>query len=76
MSLAKQVMILFAGTRGFLDKHAVELLKEYEPKMLSFVEGKYPEILKEIDDQKIISPELEKKMKEVLTEFDAVFTAG
>ncbi|MBI4633440.1 MAG: F0F1 ATP synthase subunit alpha [Deltaproteobacteria bacterium] len=76
MSLAKQVMILFAGTRGFLDKHAVELLKEYEPKMLSFVEGKYPEILKEIDDQKIISPDLEKKMKEVLTEFDAVFTAG
>ncbi len=76
MSLGKQVMILFAGTRGFLDKYAVESLKDYEPRMLSFVEGKYPEVMKEIDDKKIISPELEKKMKDVLAEFDAVFTAG
>jgi F-type H+-transporting ATPase subunit alpha len=76
MSLAKQVMILFAGTRGFLDKHAVESLKDYEPKMLSYVEGKYPEIMREIDEKKIISPELEKKMKDVLTEFDVVFTTG
>jgi F-type H+/Na+-transporting ATPase subunit alpha len=76
MSLGKQVLILFAGTKGFLDKYPVESLKDYEPKMLSFVEGKYPEVMKEIDDKKIISPELEKKMKDVLAEFDAVFTAG
>jgi F-type H+-transporting ATPase subunit alpha len=39
------------------------------------VKTKYPEIMKEIDNKKIISPELEKKMKEVLTEFDAVYVA-
>jgi hypothetical protein len=37
------------------------------------VKNKYPEILKEIDEKMIISPELEKKMKDALTEFDAVF---
>jgi F-type H+-transporting ATPase subunit alpha len=31
--------------------------------------------MKEIDDKKIISPDLEKKMKDVMTEFDSVFVA-
>ncbi len=75
MSLGKQVAILFAGTRGFLDKYDVDKLKNYEPQMLSFVESKYPEILKEIDDKQVISPDLEKKMRDILTEFDTVYVA-
>ncbi|MGV8081857.1 MAG: F0F1 ATP synthase subunit alpha [Syntrophales bacterium] len=75
MSLGKQVAILFAGTRGFLDKYDVDKLKNYEPQMLSFVESKYPEILKEIDEKQVISPELEKKMRDILTEFDTVYVA-
>jgi F-type H+-transporting ATPase subunit alpha len=76
MSLGEEVVVLFAGTRGFLDKYPVDKLKGYEPQVLDYVKGKYPEILKEIDDKQIISPELEKKMKEVLTEFDNIFVAG
>jgi F-type H+-transporting ATPase subunit alpha len=75
MSLSKQVVVLFAGTRGFIDKYEVEKVRIYEQQLLSFVESKYPEIMKEIEEKKIISPELEKKMKEVLTEFDSVFVA-
>ncbi|OHE22547.1 MAG: F0F1 ATP synthase subunit alpha, partial [Syntrophus sp. GWC2_56_31] len=56
MSLAQEVVILFAGTRGFLDKYPVDKLRNYEAQLLGFVEGKYPEIMKEIDDKKIISP--------------------
>ena len=75
MSLAKEVSILYAGTRGFLDKYPVEKLKSYELQLLSFLEGKYPDILKEIDEKKIIGPELDKKMREVLAEFDSVYVA-
>ena len=75
-SLSKQVIILFAGTRGYLDKYEVEKLKDYESQMFSFVETKYPEIIRGIEEQKVISPEIEKKMKDVLTEFDSVFVAG
>ncbi|HOI72515.1 MAG TPA: F0F1 ATP synthase subunit alpha [Syntrophales bacterium] len=75
MSLGMQVAILFAGTRGFLDKYDVDKLKNYEPQMLSFVESKYPEVLKEIDEKQVISPELEKKMRDILTEFDTVYVA-
>ena len=75
MSLAQEVVILYAGTRGFLDKYPVDKLQNYERQLLSFAEGKYPEIMKEIDEKKIISPELDKKLREVLTEFDSVYVA-
>jgi F-type H+/Na+-transporting ATPase subunit alpha len=75
MSLSKQITVLFAGTRGFIDKYEVEKVRIYEQQLLSFVESKHPAIMKEIEEKKVISPELEKKMKEVLTEFDSVFVA-
>jgi F-type H+/Na+-transporting ATPase subunit alpha len=75
MSLAQQVVVLFAGTRGFIDKYEVDKVRTYETQLLGFVESKYVDVMKEIDDKKIISPELEKKMKEVMTEFDSVFVA-
>ncbi|HYA13126.1 MAG TPA: F0F1 ATP synthase subunit alpha [Syntrophales bacterium] len=75
-SLSQQVAILFAGTRGFLDKYPVEKLKEYEPQLLSFLASKYPEINREIDEKREISPDLEKKISSVLTEFDSVFVTG
>ena len=75
MSLAQEVVILFAGTRGFLDKYPVDKLRNYEAQLLGFVEGKYPEIMKEIDDKKIISPELDRQLRATLTEFDSVYVA-
>ena len=75
MSLSQEVVILFAGTRGFIDKYEVEKVRVYEQQLLSFVESKYADIMKEIEEKKIISPELEKKMKDMLTEFDSVFVA-
>jgi len=39
------------------------------------VRSKHPDILKEIDEKKIISPELEKKMKDMLTSFESAFVS-
>ncbi|MDO9527847.1 MAG: F0F1 ATP synthase subunit alpha [Syntrophales bacterium] len=71
--LSEQVIILYAGARGFLDKYEVGKLKEYEIQLSSFVKSKYPEIMTEIDEKKEINPELDKKMTDALTEFDSVF---
>ncbi len=76
MSLSEEIVVLFAGSKGFLDKLPVERIKAYEPEVLNFVKSKYPEIMTEIEDKKVISPDLEKKMKDALTEFDAIFVAG
>ena len=73
LSLSRQVVALFAGTRGFIDKYPVEKVRVYEEQLLDFVESKHPEIYKEIEEEKVISPELEKTMKEVLNNFDSIF---
>jgi len=42
---------------------------------LSYVKSKHQDILKEIDEKQIISADLEKKMKDMLTAFESVFVA-
>ncbi|MFH1091390.1 MAG: F0F1 ATP synthase subunit alpha [Pseudomonadota bacterium] len=73
MTAEKQVMTLYAGTRGFLDKYRVAQVSQYERQMFEFVENKYPEILSEIKEKKVLSSELDEKMNQALKEFDTVF---
>jgi len=76
MSLAEEVVILFAAVRGFVDKYTVEQLKEYENQLLGFVNSKHAAIMNQIDEKQIIDSELEEKLKVALTEFDSVYTAA
>lgn len=69
----KQVMALYAGTRGFLDTIPVERVREYENQMTAFMERKYPGVLAEIKEKNVISDELDGKMKRALEEFAEVF---
>ena len=75
MPAEKEVMSLYAGTRGHLDTIPVDRVAEYEQQMLAFVERKYPDILAEIKEKKVISDELDQKMKSALEEFAGVFEA-
>ena len=75
MSLGQQVIVLFSGVRGFVDKYPLERLKNYESELLSFMGGKYRELMNEIDEKEEISDELEDKLRNALTEFDSIFTA-
>ncbi|MEA3487525.1 MAG: F0F1 ATP synthase subunit alpha [Thermodesulfobacteriota bacterium] len=75
MSLSQEVVILYAGVRGFVDKYPVESIKDYEKQLLSFVDGKHSDVMKEIDDKQELSPELDNRIKDMLTEFDSVFVS-
>jgi F-type H+-transporting ATPase subunit alpha len=76
MAPEKEVMILFAGTRGYLDEYPAGNVKVYEKQMLEFVQSKHPEILKELKEKNDISPELEKKMTGALDAFKGTFQAS
>ena len=73
--MERMITVLFAGTRGFFDDLAIDVLKDFEPQLLSFIEGKYPEIFTEIKEKKEISPDLEEKMKKALGEVKTQFQA-
>jgi len=73
MPAEKQILILYAGTCGYLDELPVERVSDYEKQMLEFMESKHIEILNEIKEKKDISDELEEKIKAALDEFKTVF---
>ena len=75
MPAEKEVMSLYAGTRGHLDTIPVDRVAEYEQQMLAFIERKYPDILSEIKEKKVISDDLDQRMKSALEEFAGVFQA-
>ena len=76
LPVEKQIVIIYAGTRGYLDKYPVEKCKEYEEKLYEFIESKYPEIFQLIREKKDLTPEIEEKLKKALDEFDKVFPSS
>jgi len=74
MPVAKQIAIIFAGTQGYLDEYDPRMLAEFEKQYLSYLETSHPGILAEIQEKKVISGELEEKMKRTLDTFKGIFT--
>ena len=73
LPIEKEISILYAGTRGFLDKYPLEVLADYEKQLYSFMESKYPDVLASIKDVKEFTPDLDARMKGLLEEFDGIF---
>ena len=76
LSAEKEVMILFAGARGYLDDWPAESVSEYEKQMLEFMGSKYSDLLEEIREKGSIDDALEEKIKKALDEFKGVFQSA
>ncbi len=68
--LEQQVMVLFAGVNGLVDVVPVERIRAWELAFLRYMEISHPEIGKDISDQKMITPETEKKLREAIQAFN------
>jgi F-type H+-transporting ATPase subunit alpha len=75
MPVERQIVTIFAGTHGYLDKHPIDKLKDYEAQLAAFLEKKYPEIYKDIVTSGKIEDALKSKIEQALKEFDGVFVA-
>jgi F-type H+-transporting ATPase subunit alpha len=75
MPVERQVLIIYAGTNGFLDKYPLDKLREYEAQLNTFMDRKHPDILKDVIGKKTLDDELKKRMDAALKEFDGVFAA-
>ncbi len=73
MPFEKQIVVIYAGTNGFLDKLPVGVLGRWEKEYLDFLEMKYQDILTEIAEQKVISDALKEKLNKAIEEFMAKF---
>jgi len=73
MPVERQVVVLFAGTRGFLDEFPVERVRPFEKELLGFVDANAPEIFSTILEKKALDAELQQKLQDVLAKFAAEF---
>ncbi len=73
LPLEKQVLILYAGTKGFLDELSTDVLAKYESGLYKFIETRHPEIAQQIAEKRTISDELEDKMQQAFTAYGKEF---
>jgi F-type H+-transporting ATPase subunit alpha len=75
LSVEQQVVILYAGTNGYVDELAVAALKKYEQELFSFISSKHPDIFADILKKRELDGDLRGKLTSVLGEFKGVFKA-
>jgi F-type H+-transporting ATPase subunit alpha len=73
LSMAKQVTILYAGTRGYLDALPIDVLAKYEAGLYKFIEDRFPKVFEGLDEKKEITEDLDKLMGEALTAYGDEF---
>jgi F-type H+-transporting ATPase subunit alpha len=73
LPMEKQVTILYAGTKGYLDKFPVDVLAKYEAGLYTFIEDRYPHIFSELKEKEEISDDLNNLMAEALKAYGDEF---
>jgi F-type H+/Na+-transporting ATPase subunit alpha len=73
MAVEEQVISIFAGTRGYLDKIELAKIGHFEQSMLSDLKARQPQILKAIREQREIGSATEEQLKTFLDEFSKTF---
>ncbi len=75
LPVAKQVMIIWVGARGYFDDVPTSAMPKFEREFLAFCEKSYPDIEPTLDKEKAISAATEAKLKDATEKFKAQFKA-
>ncbi|MDR3346080.1 MAG: F0F1 ATP synthase subunit alpha [Campylobacteraceae bacterium] len=73
LSVERQVVIVYSGTRGFLDDVSVGDIGKFESELYPFIEAKYPEIFEQIRTKKLLDKDIEDSLKKALNDFKTTF---
>jgi len=75
LPMEKQVTIIFAGTKGFLDEFPINVLADYEQELYTYIEANEPSVFSELQEKEAISDSLDEKIRKTLTSFGETFKA-
>jgi len=71
--MEEQVIVIYAGTRGYLDKVELKDVTRYEKELLAHVRGAKTDLLKKIRDEKALTDDIEAEIKKTLDDFTSKF---
>ena len=75
LPVARQIALVFAGTKGHLDDMDVSSLQDFEQALFRFLEASKPEILTNIAEKKILDDELTAELEAAIMEAKEGFLA-
>ena len=74
LPVEKQVAIVYAATKGYLDSVPVEQVRRYEEELYRYLETSAPQVLTNIESKKIFDDELRAAVDAALKEFGNRFS--
>ncbi|MBX3186232.1 MAG: F0F1 ATP synthase subunit alpha [Labilithrix sp.] len=73
LPVEKQVVLIYAGTKGYCDGIEVSKLGEYEKQLYAFIDSKYGSLFESIKTKKALDKDSEETLKKALKEFGTAF---
>ncbi|WP_104696077.1 F0F1 ATP synthase subunit alpha [Helicobacter salomonis] len=73
LPIEKQIVMIYAGVKGFLDDVPTNKVVAFEERLYPFLESKYPNVLEDIRTKKALDKDLEAALKVAIEEFKLGF---
>jgi len=73
LPMEEQVISIYAGVNGFLDKVSIENISKFENDLMVLIKSSHKDILKSIRDEKALTDSTEEKLKKAIEEFLKTF---
>jgi F-type H+/Na+-transporting ATPase subunit alpha len=74
MPMEEQVIVIYAGTNGFVDDYPVAVLGRYEKELMSFMKARKADLITELKTNGKLEGDVEKQLRDALTEFAKQFS--
>jgi F-type H+-transporting ATPase subunit alpha len=75
LPFSKQILIIFAGTGGFLDDLPINQVREFESELYKYVDATNPGLLRAIMEKKTLDDALKAEMAKVIKQCKETFVA-
>jgi F-type H+-transporting ATPase subunit alpha len=76
LPFSKQILIIMAGTGGFLDDLPVNQVREFEAELYKYVDAAHPAVLRTIMENKVLDDALKAQVQNVIKEAKQQFVAS
>ena len=73
LPMEEQVISIYAGVNGYLDKVSIENISKFETDLMNLIKSSHKDILKSIRDEKALTESTEEKLKKAIEEFLKTF---
>jgi F-type H+-transporting ATPase subunit alpha len=76
MNVIDQVLVIYAGTRGYLDKIPANEVQAWEKQFLTFIHNQKPEIWDQLSQKKDLTDDIARTVEAAIKEFQAQYASG